>query len=245
MTEPTLPEKVVRLHKALKRRKMPHAFGGALALAYCTEEPRATRDIDMNVFVAEGDIETAFNGLPKGVTYDDSDVRKAVRDGQERVWWGKTPIDLFFSTHPFHDFAAETARVVPFEKVRLPVLSGTALVVFKAFFDRPKDWVDIDEVAKANGADFDVATAWTVQLLGDDDERAERLNAIAQQKHATGQSPSDLAVLQAVAAKRPAVQPSKPKGPVRCPMPTVRGTQCRHHMLPGRSCPTHGWTAPT
>ncbi len=59
MTDPTLPEKVLRLHKALKRRKLPHAFGGALALAYCTEEPRATRDIDVNVFVGKDDIEAA------------------------------------------------------------------------------------------------------------------------------------------------------------------------------------------
>ena len=45
---PTLPERVVALDGALAR--FPHAFGGALALAYYAE-PRATIDIDLNVFV--------------------------------------------------------------------------------------------------------------------------------------------------------------------------------------------------
>ena len=45
---PTLAERVVALDAALA--DVPHAFGGALALAYYAE-PRATIDIDLNVFV--------------------------------------------------------------------------------------------------------------------------------------------------------------------------------------------------
>ncbi|MBI1843131.1 MAG: hypothetical protein HYR89_00725, partial [Actinobacteria bacterium] len=43
-----LPRKVLALTCALDG--VPHAFGGALALAYYAE-PRATIDIDLNVFV--------------------------------------------------------------------------------------------------------------------------------------------------------------------------------------------------
>jgi hypothetical protein len=44
----SLPEKIVAIDEALA--EIPHAFGGALALAYYAE-PRATVDIDINVFI--------------------------------------------------------------------------------------------------------------------------------------------------------------------------------------------------
>jgi hypothetical protein len=48
----TLVEKILRLDDRLAAEHVPHAFGGALALAYYTEDPRGTDDIDLNVFVA-------------------------------------------------------------------------------------------------------------------------------------------------------------------------------------------------
>ena len=44
--------KILALHGALDAAGLPHAFGGALALAWCTERARGTIDIDLNVFVA-------------------------------------------------------------------------------------------------------------------------------------------------------------------------------------------------
>ena len=43
---------VVALHEGLEGARVPHAFGGAFALLWCTGEPRGTVDIDLNVFVA-------------------------------------------------------------------------------------------------------------------------------------------------------------------------------------------------
>ena len=48
MTPLTLAQRVLALESSLS--DLPHAFGGALALAYYAE-PRATIDIDLNVFV--------------------------------------------------------------------------------------------------------------------------------------------------------------------------------------------------
>ena len=45
-----LPEKVVAIHCGQEEAKLPHAIGGTLALAYYAE-PRATVDIDINLFV--------------------------------------------------------------------------------------------------------------------------------------------------------------------------------------------------
>ena len=41
----------LRLHAGLESGGIPHAFGGAIALADWTLEPRGTRDIDVNLFV--------------------------------------------------------------------------------------------------------------------------------------------------------------------------------------------------
>ena len=46
----TLVEKVLALSEALTAAGVDHAFGGAIALAYCTEDPRGTRDVDVNAF---------------------------------------------------------------------------------------------------------------------------------------------------------------------------------------------------
>jgi len=48
VTQLSLPDKILAVDRAFER--VPHAFGGAISLAYHAE-PRATIDIDVNVFV--------------------------------------------------------------------------------------------------------------------------------------------------------------------------------------------------
>lgn len=242
---PTLTDKILILHRALQRKRIPHAYGGAIALAYYTAEPRATRDIDVNVFVRAADMKRLFATLPKGVTHDDMDLVVARRDGQRRVHWGITPLDLFFSNVPFHDYAQRNTRTVKFANTHIPILAGTDLVIFKAFFNRDKDWIDIDAVAAVNGADFDVAVAWTTTLLGADDARVERLTEIAANKHAAQQAPGDLILADAMARRTTATNSDRgtPGTAARCPMPRRDGTQCRNQLNPGRTCPAHHWTA--
>jgi hypothetical protein len=43
-----IPDGVLDIHKALSQAEIPHAFGGAIAFAYCGI-PRATHDIDVNI----------------------------------------------------------------------------------------------------------------------------------------------------------------------------------------------------
>ena len=57
----------------------------------------------------------------------------------------------------------------------IPVLDATTLVVFKAFFDRTKDWADIEAMVEAGALDGHDALGWLVDLLGGDDPRVERL----------------------------------------------------------------------
>ena len=53
MATVSLSEKVLLIEEGLRQRRIPHAFGGALALAYYAT-PRATIDIDVNVFALRG-----------------------------------------------------------------------------------------------------------------------------------------------------------------------------------------------
>jgi hypothetical protein len=78
--EPPLPDKVIAIHEALRAARIPHAIGGALALAYYAE-PRATIDIDLNVFVSPERWKDVVGALtPLGVEADELDAVALLRD---------------------------------------------------------------------------------------------------------------------------------------------------------------------
>ncbi len=177
MSSLTLAGRVKAIDEALA--DVPHAFGGALALAYYAE-PRATIDIDLNVFVpAERFPDVAAPLSDLGAAVDDPMLGViAGRDGQVRVMWDRTPIDLFFSYDPFHEAAAVARCVVPFGESTIPILSAEHLAVCKVVYNRPRDWVDIE--AMAAGAELHAAEIlrWVARLAGDEDPRYERIAAV-------------------------------------------------------------------
>lgn len=179
MPEISLPEKLVALDAALTSASIPHAFGGAIALAYYAE-PRATIDIDCNVFFAPPHHAVVADALrPLGV--DTSiDAGLVERDGQIRVQWGRTPIDLFFAYDPVHDAMKGAIRKVPFGDTTVPILSPEFLVVCKVNFDRVKDWLDIEQVLVAvDGFDAETVRHWVAHVAGRDDPRFIRFDKMA------------------------------------------------------------------
>lgn len=170
----TLPEQVAALHRALNDATIAHAFGGALALAYCTADPRGTRDIDVNVFLGVDQVPQLVAALPAGVRVSKGNIADLERDAQSRLWWGETPVDVFLSNHSFHDRAQANCRYVPFLDVeRLPVLACDDLAVFKAFFARPKDAVDIATMSAAGSLDIDALEETVSRLIGGTADRAD------------------------------------------------------------------------
>jgi hypothetical protein len=169
-----LVDRLLAVHAALDAARLPHAFGGAVALAYCTEEPRGTRDIDVNVFVDAARAAEVLRSLPIGVVVTERDIADAEGDGQVRVWWGDTPLDVFLDVHDFHREVAAGARSVPFAGTEIPVLGCVELVVFKAFFNRTRDWADIEAVLEAGTADVITALGWLARLLGPDHPSTKR-----------------------------------------------------------------------
>ena len=170
-----LGTRLIALHRSLNG--VPHAFGGAIALAYCVREPRATRYLDVNVFVPTASAGGILRALPAAVRVEDADVATALRDGQVRVWWDETPLDLFFNEHEFHVWVSTTVREVPFESETIPVIGCTALAVFKALFDRTKDWADIEAMIEA-GFERGQALTWLATLLPDGHPAPARLAAL-------------------------------------------------------------------
>jgi hypothetical protein len=172
-----LAERVLALDAALT--EIPHAFGGALALAYYAE-PRATIDIDLNLFVPSTDFDVVAAILTVlGARADDPEAElRARRDGQTRIMWDATPLDLFFAYDDFHRAAAAAVRRVTFAEGEIPILAVEHLIVCKVVFDRPKDWVDIDAIM-ADGTAVDVAEVlrWVGRVVGDEDPRYDRIAA--------------------------------------------------------------------
>ncbi len=172
----TLAERAIELHEALAERDLPHAFGGALALAYATRDPRGTSDIDINVFVPAEECAVALGALPSDVAIPDGTAEKVASEGQVRVWWDETPVDLFFNNLPVHEQAARHARTVPLLGTEIPILGPVELAVFKAMFDRTRDWADIEAMIEAESLDIDAVRTTLGELLEPDDSRFARLD---------------------------------------------------------------------
>jgi hypothetical protein len=171
-------EKLLAAARALETDGIPHAIGGAVALVYWGE-PRGTVDVDINIFLPEVDAPRVFkvlSSLGLSISADDA-ASEVLRTGQIRLDWEGTFIDLFFAYDPFHDSCNERAVTVDFNGAPIRVLSGEDLVVFKIIFNRPKDWIDIEQLIAVQASHFDVGYVmhWTSRILGDDDARLQRL----------------------------------------------------------------------
>jgi hypothetical protein len=177
-----LAEKIVSLHRSLSAAKVPHAFGGALALAWCTERARGTVDIDCNIFVGSDETAAVAAALPKEVAWTETDLTVLARDGQIRLFWGPTPIDLFLNTTDFHEQASLRTNVQSFAGEDVPFLSCTDLAVFKAFFNRTKDWADIEEMLGMHSVDRERVIGVLTLLLTGTDKRVERFTSLCRQQ---------------------------------------------------------------
>lgn len=188
MSSPLLLERTVGIHEALERAGFDHAVGGALALGYHVEEPRATRDIDLNVSADPGRPQALFASLPSGIRWTEVDLERVMRDGQVRLFWPRpdddgppTPVDLFLPQHELHAVVAARAEWVPMLDTRVPIVSATDLTIFKSLFSRPKDWVDIEALLRFGKVDVPDVLRWLSDIVGSDDGRVSRLIALVQE----------------------------------------------------------------
>lgn len=174
--DPTgLPYKMKAIHGSLAAARISHAFGGALALAWCTEQARGTIDLDVNVFVGPERAAAALVALPPQIVASADDRALLEREGQARLWWENTPVDVFLNTTDFHQQVATRVHLEPFAGEQLPFLACQDLAVFKAFFNRTKDWADLEAMVAVGSLDVSAVAGVLAGFLGADDDRIEHL----------------------------------------------------------------------
>lgn len=160
MTElPTAAEVARTVADGLEERGIPYAIGGAIALGFYAP-PRATVDVDVNVFVPpESGLDDLLAVLAEmGFQADDDQEivrRRAVEDGQFRGSMRGLRVDVF-------------------------VPGPEDLAVLKLTFFRRKDLADVEAMLRDQGKalDRDYIRRTLVGLLGETDERVRELRAI-------------------------------------------------------------------
>lgn len=137
-----------KLQKLFLKEKWRFCFIGGLALQVWGEM-RLTRDIDVSLFTGFGEEEKYISRLLKLFsTRVENPLKFALKN---RVLLLQSPekiaIDIALAGFPFEERVMERAKdVVYFRKISLRVCSAEDLVVYKAFADRPKDWVDLEGI---------------------------------------------------------------------------------------------------
>ena len=160
---------------ALVQAKIPFAVGGALCLAHWGVV-RATKDLDLNVFVSDEQLDPVFDALERGGCDVDRavSIARARERGDVVATWHGMRVDVFVAFHAYHDEVR--ARVVQGslpDGMAVPFLSAEDLAVFKSLFHRPKDLGDLHRLFAARAESFDIAYVrrWLDELLGPDDPR--------------------------------------------------------------------------
>jgi hypothetical protein len=178
----------LRIARAFEESSIPYALGGALAYGQYGI-PRATNDVDVNVFVDAEELARVFHVLHTlGIDFEDGWAReKAVDEGLFVVRLGSYRVDVFTPSIAFSWEAARTRVRHHFDGVDVWFLSAEALCVFKLLFFRGKDVVDLERLIAVQGQALDVEyiRARIVEMLGEDDARVVTWDRLCQE-HRSG-----------------------------------------------------------
>jgi hypothetical protein len=171
------PDLAVAIALALERRSISYAIGGALAYAFWGI-PRATMDVDINVFIELGEVAPVFAALAEvGIAVEPLSARAAISTrGMFESMFGPVRVDVFLPSIPFSWEAERTRKRQLLEGQQVWVLSAEAIATFKLLFFRPKDVLDLERLIAVQGSNLDTAyiRAHIVDMMGEDDVRVRR-----------------------------------------------------------------------
>ncbi|MEE8410801.1 MAG: hypothetical protein V3T05_14470 [Myxococcota bacterium] len=178
---PSAPHVARRLADALEAADIPYAVGGAIAYGLHAP-PRATNDVDLNVFVEPTSIRPVLKILTDaGATCDfDEAAASAVERGDFIVWFDGMRVDVFVLSIPLSNEAAKRAQRATLLGRPITVLSAEDLALFKLLFFRSKDVADVQRMVAFQGKALDrnYIRTWLVRMVDDDDPRVEQWDAI-------------------------------------------------------------------
>lgn len=166
----TLIEKLISVVATLEGNDISYALGGALALAnYLPKDSiRTTYDIDLNIFSESREASKTLSSLALPEMHGADPLEVAKRDGQVRLLWDDTPVDLFFADIEFCKQAEHNALSMTLRDRVIPILSVSDLVTCKVIFNRDKDWLDVASVRAHPKLDWDSVHHWVSVICGTD-----------------------------------------------------------------------------
>ena len=173
-----------KLADALEQRAIPYAIGGAIAYGYYGAA-RGTKDVDLNLFLSPDEAGPALEALVAAGVRIDRD--QAIERGRERGdavgHFGLVRVDVFFNSIELHERAAKRTRTVTLLGRPAQILSPEDTVILKAFFNRGKDWVDIERLLARQGGDLDRAEIrlWLVEGVGEEDARVRHWDELCRE----------------------------------------------------------------
>jgi hypothetical protein len=170
----SLVEVVTSLIDHLEASQIPYAFGGAIALS-AWSEPRATTDVDLNLWVSDDELPKAVQLLREaGVAIELEQAQRGARErGMFAAPHGSYRVDVFVPSVPFYDEALTRRMRVTLAQRPTWVLSPESLAVFKMLFFRAKDLVDLARLIEVRRPPLDVAyvRGWLLEMVGPEDVR--------------------------------------------------------------------------
>lgn len=179
---PDVFEAALTLAETLERHAMPYCLGGAIAYGQYGI-PRATKDVDINVFL-EPDALTPLIVILQdlGLRFPADPAGDAAREGLVVAHWNGYRIDIFTPSIPFSREAERTKTYFQFDDRGAWFLAVEALCVFKLLFFRGKDLVDLERLLAVMGPQIDIAYVrhHIADMMGETDERThawDRLTA--------------------------------------------------------------------
>jgi len=137
------------LGRALDEAHIPYAIGGALAYNMYGI-PRATADLDVNVFVVALEekefkpLLSVLRGL--GIPISEDGVRFAKQTDMIVTKWGLFPVEIFLVSSEFQLEAEKTRKKISVGEKSFYVLAPEAICVFKMTFMRDKDIIDVKNI---------------------------------------------------------------------------------------------------
>lgn len=178
---PTAPEVARALADALDAAGIPYAVGGAIAYGLHAP-PRATNDVDLNVFVELDRLDPALDALEAGgAVIDRSEASRSAEDrGDFSVRVRGMRVDVFVPSLHFYESVRRRVRDATLLGRPIRILSAEDLVVFKMLFFRAKDVGDVERLTMFQGEALDrrYVRQWLVDLVGETDVRIRRWDEI-------------------------------------------------------------------
>jgi hypothetical protein len=174
MKVPAAPEIARRLADQLERAGLAYAIGGAIAYGLYAP-PRATNDVDLNVFVSPDELHAVFEALESaGAVVDRAAAATSARErGDFIARIEGMRVDVFVPSIPLSDSAAARVREGTLLGRPITVLSAEDLVLFKLLFFRTKDLSDVERLVlfQEDQLDHRYIREWLVRMVGEEDQR--------------------------------------------------------------------------